>query len=220
VFVDRAALGRDIPHKAANACSSPVPNSWLAQPALDEIVEPARHASLVSPPMFLTANSTFWPSSRTPSTTKSTIEVAFRSSRTRTTVPSRIKRMIGSSASEREFQASQSAFTFRHTRLTVSTDCTAKHGRKRPAHPTRIGSGKIGACNQRIGLLGSPLVSPQRLALPFACLARRGVEPGPRHRDLHPAEGPQQRARSVTVPVAGDTTRPSACSGSVFGRRP
>ena len=80
----------------------------------------ARHASLVSPPMFLTANSTFWPSSRTPSTTKSTIEVAFRSSRTRTTVPSRIKRMIGSSASEREFQASQSAFTFRHTRLTVS----------------------------------------------------------------------------------------------------
>jgi hypothetical protein len=70
--------------------------------------------------MFLTANSTFWPSSRTPSTTKSTIEVAFRSSRTRTTVPSRINRQIGSSASERVFQTSQSPFTLRHTRLTVS----------------------------------------------------------------------------------------------------
>jgi hypothetical protein len=39
--------------------------------------------------------------------------VAFRSSRTRTTVPSRIKRIIGSSASERAFQTSQSPFTFR-----------------------------------------------------------------------------------------------------------
>jgi hypothetical protein len=38
----------------------------------------------------------------------------------RTTVPSRIRRMIGSSVSERAFQASQSPFTFRHTRLTVS----------------------------------------------------------------------------------------------------
>jgi hypothetical protein len=70
--------------------------------------------------MFLTANSTFWPSSRTLRTTKSTIEVAFRSSRTRTTVPSRINRQIGSSASERAFQTSQSLFTLRHTRLTVS----------------------------------------------------------------------------------------------------
>src|SRR5215831_10455859 len=43
-----------------------------------------------------------------------------RSSRTRTTVPSRISRTIGSSASEREFHASQSPFTLRHTRLTVS----------------------------------------------------------------------------------------------------
>ena len=48
------------------------------------------------------------------------IEVALRSSRTHTTVPSRISRTIGSSASERAFQASQSAFTFRRTRLTVS----------------------------------------------------------------------------------------------------
>ncbi len=46
----------------------------------------------------------FWPSWRTPSTTSSTIEVALRSSLTRTTVPSRIKRTIGSAASERAFQ--------------------------------------------------------------------------------------------------------------------
>jgi hypothetical protein len=48
------------------------------------------------------------------------MDVAFRSSRTRTTVPSRINRTIGSSASERPFQASQSPFTLRQTRLTVS----------------------------------------------------------------------------------------------------
>jgi len=34
-------------------------------------------------------------------------------------VPSRIKRTIGSSASERVFQASQSLFTLRYVRLTV-----------------------------------------------------------------------------------------------------
>src|SRR5207248_3919906 len=38
----------------------------------------------------------------------------------RTTVPSRISRTIGSSASERAFQDSQSAFTLRQIRLTVS----------------------------------------------------------------------------------------------------
>jgi len=43
----------------------------------------------------LTANSTFCPSRRTPKTTKSEMFVALRSSRTRTTVPSRIKRTMG-----------------------------------------------------------------------------------------------------------------------------
>jgi hypothetical protein len=33
-------------------------------------------------------------------------------------------------------------------------------------YPTGVGAGKIGAGNQRIGLLGAPLVGPQRLALP------------------------------------------------------
>src|ERR1044071_9021605 len=82
-------------------------------------------ASVVSPPMFLTASSTFCPSSRTPMTTRSEIEVALRSSRTRTTVPSRMRRTIGSSCRERAFQASQSVFTFRHTRLTTSLPMTS-----------------------------------------------------------------------------------------------
>jgi hypothetical protein len=42
------------------------------------------------------------------------------SSRTRTTVPSRIRRMIDCSANERAFPASQSPFTSRQTRLTIS----------------------------------------------------------------------------------------------------
>ena len=62
----------------------------------DEIVEHVRQASALSPPMLLIASSTFWPSARTPITTSSEIEVALRSSRTRTTVPSRMSRTIGS----------------------------------------------------------------------------------------------------------------------------
>ena len=57
----------------------------LAQSALDEAIE---NRSFVSPPMFFTASNSFWPSSRTPSTTRSETDVAFLSSRTRTTVPS------------------------------------------------------------------------------------------------------------------------------------
>ena len=49
--------------------------------------------------MFFTASNTFWPSSRTPKATRSEIEVAFLSSRTRTTVPSRMSRTILSSSS-------------------------------------------------------------------------------------------------------------------------
>jgi hypothetical protein len=74
-----------------------------------------------------------------------------------------------------------------------------------------------GAGNQRIGLLGAPLVSPQRRALPFRGLALRGVEPSPRHRDLHSAKGPQKRARSVTVPVARDTARAAIVLGIRLG---
>jgi hypothetical protein len=60
------------------------------------------------------------------------MEVALRSSRTRTAVPSRISRTIGSSANERAFHASQSLFTLRQTRLTVSLP-TAPGGHRFPA---------------------------------------------------------------------------------------
>ncbi len=80
----------------------------------------ARQAASLSPPMFLTAKSTFCPSRRTPSTTSSEMFVAFLSRRTRTTVPSRIRRTMSSSAKSRAFQASQSIRTLRHIRLTTS----------------------------------------------------------------------------------------------------
>src|SRR5205807_5335953 len=99
-------------------------------------------AASLSPPMFLTASSTFWPSCLTPRATRSEIDVAFLSSLTRTTVPSRINRMIGSSVRERAFQASQSPLTLRQTRLTVSFPHVAtEQGRQRPADPAGVGSG-------------------------------------------------------------------------------
>jgi hypothetical protein len=70
--------------------------------------------------MFLTASSTFCPSCRTPSTTSSEMEVALRSSRTRTTVPSRISRTMSSPARSRRVQASQSVRSLRQVRLTTS----------------------------------------------------------------------------------------------------
>src|SRR5207248_4690797 len=85
------------------------------------------------------------------------------------------------------------------------------------AHPTRVGSGKIGAGDQCIGLPGSPLVGPQCRAPPLRRLAFGRVEPGARHRDLHPTKGPQQGARSVTVPVASDTARALSILGICFG---
>jgi hypothetical protein len=105
------------------------------------------------------------------------------------TAPSRIKRTIGFSASPRAFQASQSPFTLRHTRLTVSL-LIAPPNTAESARRTRrgIGPGKIDARDQRIDTLGSPLVGPLCLALPLHCLAVRHVEPGARHRDFHPAE--------------------------------
>ncbi len=155
-----------------------------------------RQAASLSPPMFLTASSNFCPSSRTPSATSSEIVVAFLSSRTRTTVPSRIHRTIGSSARERAFHASQSPFTLRQVRLTTSV----AHGvfenrRKRQAHPARVGPRQVGASDQCVGGLGAALIGPQRLALPLARLAVLANDPGARHGDL----GFSKRAVSVRL---------------------
>ena len=91
-----------------------------------------------------------------------------------------------------------------HPAHRILADRAAKHRRERPAHPTRVGAGQIGAGNQRIGGLRAPLVSPQRLALPLRRLAVRGVEPGARHRDLDRAKGAQSATAIGAVPVAGN----------------
>jgi hypothetical protein len=103
----------------------------IAAPACPER-DKREAAAALSPPMFLTANRTFWPSCLTPRPTSKEIEVDFLSSRTRTTVPSRIKRMIGSPARDRLFQTSQSPFTLRQTRLTTSAVLPARRPRAPP----------------------------------------------------------------------------------------
>jgi hypothetical protein len=91
--------------------------------------------------------------------------------------------------SERAFRASQSVFTLRQTRLTVSLP-TAPPNREASARRTRrvLVAGKVGARDQRIGNKRAPLIGPQRLALPLRRLAISSVQPGARHLDLHPAE--------------------------------
>src|SRR6201987_1899748 len=116
MLVDGAALGRHIAPQSGQPLLQPSPaidnqELRLAQPARDETggVGGPRLAGLG--PHILDRQQHLRPSWRTPSTTSSTIEVALRSSLTRTTVPSRIRRTIGSAASERAFQGFQSAFT-------------------------------------------------------------------------------------------------------------
>jgi hypothetical protein len=82
-----------------------------SQTPLDEIVEDSAPCPGAFAAHALDREHTFWPSSRTPIATSSEMEVALRSSRTRTTVPSRMSRTIGSSASKRAFQASQGRAT-------------------------------------------------------------------------------------------------------------
>src|SRR5438132_5611289 len=121
MFVNRAALDQNIrpkrgqrPLKAGSAIDDDELRRFQA--AVDEIIEERPPGGLA----LSTARRTYWPSCLTPRAMSSEINVDFLSSRTRTTVPSRINRMLGSSAKERAFQASQSLFTLRQTLLTVS----------------------------------------------------------------------------------------------------
>jgi hypothetical protein len=73
---------------AASAFSRPgapstTTSSGLGNPRRMRSSSSVRQAASFSPPMDLIANSTFWPSARTPSATSSETEVAFLSSRTR-----------------------------------------------------------------------------------------------------------------------------------------
>src|SRR5437764_743755 len=186
------------PHRAARACSNPVPpstirNRGLTSPRLTRLSRTARHASLVSPPMFLTANSTFWPSSRTPSTTRKhdcgglPVEPDPHHGAVENQADNRL---LGQRAGVPGIPIA--LYLAPHPAHRILADGTAKDGGERPARPTRVGSGKIGAGDQCIGLPGSPLVGPQRRAPPLRRLAFGGVEPGARHRDLHPTKGSQQ----------------------------
>ena len=71
-------------------------------------------------------------------------QLALRSSRTRTTVPSRMSRTIGSSASERAFQALALHLAPRPAHR-VLADRSAEQGRECPADPARIGAGQVAA---------------------------------------------------------------------------
>ena len=142
--MDRTPLTGTPSQIAAIAFSSPGAPSTMRRPGDVGRDRPDRREQHAKSrwslhPCFLSASNTFWPSSRTPMTTSNDIEVALRSSRTRTTVPSRISRTIGSSASERAFQASQSAFTFRHHPAhRVLADRTAEQRRECSADPARL----------------------------------------------------------------------------------
>ena len=122
VLVDRAALDRHaIPHGGDRLVEPrrAIDDEKLgpAQAALDEIVEDGTPGRVLA--AHVLSRHHLLAVSRTPMTTRSEMEVALRSSRTRTTVPSRMSRTIGSSASERAFHASQSPFTLRQVRHRV-----------------------------------------------------------------------------------------------------
>ena len=64
MLVDRAALGRHLAPEGGKCLFQPSTaiddqELWLAQPTLMRSSRTARHASRVSPPIFLMANSTF-----------------------------------------------------------------------------------------------------------------------------------------------------------------
>src|ERR1700751_4798657 len=117
MLVNRAALDQNIRPKRGERflkAGSAIGDDELRrlQAAFDEIIEERPPGSF--------AFSTHVLDRQEPRAMRSAIEVDFLSSLTRTTVPSRISRVIGSSVRERAFQAFQPPLTFRQTRLTVS----------------------------------------------------------------------------------------------------
>ena len=112
VLVHRAALGRRFrPQRGERLLQSggAVDDQELGRrsPRATRSSSTPRQAASLSPPMLRTASRIFCPSRRMPSTTRSEMLVALRSSRTRTTLPSRISRTTSSCARSRRVQASQ-----------------------------------------------------------------------------------------------------------------
>src|SRR6202043_2595166 len=86
----------------------------------------------------------------------------------------------------------------------------AKQSRKRPAHPARVGPGKIGAGDQRVGLFCAALISRNGRVFPLDRLALRCFQTGSRDADRRWPEGSHQLALAMAVPVASPHKRPAA----------
>ena len=108
------------------------------QATFDQIVEERPPGLLLSPPM-LDRQQHLLAVLPDAQRHEKRIDVAFLSSRTHTTVPSRMSRTIGSSFRERAFQASQSPFTLRQVRLTTSLP-TAPENRRSARRTRRVWS--------------------------------------------------------------------------------
>ena len=180
-------------------------NSGVRRPRATRSSSTARHAASLSPPMLRTASSTFCPSRRTPSTTSSEMAVALRSSRTRTTVPSRISRTMSSPAEV----APAPGLPVRLHLAPGAADHVLAHRApeqraQRAPDPARVGAGQVGAGDQRLHLPRHPGVAGQHGAAPFPRGAVPGVQPGPRHGDLHRPEGAGQPPLPMAVPMARD----------------
>ena len=194
---------------------STMTSSGTANPRATKSSSRTRQAASLSPPMLRKASSTFWPSRRTPSATNTERLVALRSRRTRTTVPSRIRRTTSSPARSRFCQASQSHCTLCQVRLTVSLP-TAPPNSAAKARRTRrrVGASQIGASDQPLGLHRQTLVGRQRLAAPLRLPAIAARYPCPRNRYRHRSDGARSNWRSrwaIAMPsrrsAAGHTGR-------------
>src|SRR5271166_3848605 len=198
---------------AASAFSRPgapstTTSSGLGNPRRTRSSSSARQAASLSPPMDLIASSTFWPSARTPSATSSETAVAFRSSRTRATVPSRIKpddRLLGERAPIPGIPIALHLAPGPADH--VLADRPSERRGKRPPHPAGVGSRKIGPGDQGVGGPGAALIGAKRTAPPFARLAVVPHQPSARHGDPRLAKRARQRPFAMAVAHAHDRRR-------------
>ena len=228
VLVNRAALHRHaVPHGGDRALEPrrAIDDEELGPPLPRRMrsSSTARQASALSPPMALTASSTFWPSVRTPTATKSEIAVALRSSRTHP-VPSRISRTIGSSASARAFQASLRSSPCARRGSPCPCRPRRRTGRRARGGHDAVGAGEIAAGDQRVGSECSPLISPQRAALPlrlslpsaaFSLARGTAISIGPKV-PVSNVSGSRGDGPSHRLPLRH---RPSGCARSAVGPR-
>ena len=186
------------------------------QPALDEIVEqrPPGRLALAAHVLDRRARPSGHRRARQ-APRASEMEVAFLSSRTRTTVPSRMSRMIGSSVSERGVPGVPIAFRL----APCPADRCPCRPRRRTAHPT---PGAPGACwspkdRRRRSARRRPSCGADRRAeigsSTRASCHHRPCQPGARDGDPGLAEGSGQRPFAVAVPAADDRRRRIVIAG-------